>query len=169
MQNGRYILTLVDYSRYATTYILKNKKEMVDRLEAYFKYIRTLFPQRGTFVALRMDAETEFTNAKVRRMLNEMGISLELAETDIHEHNGTAERYNRAQQNKIRVLLFDAGCPNTFSGWASDAVTYIYNRVPHTANGAVTPYEKFHGKRPNVRNIRVFGTLAHMLLPRTKS
>ncbi len=31
MQNVRYILTLVDdYSRYAITYILKNKKEMAD-------------------------------------------------------------------------------------------------------------------------------------------
>ncbi len=79
-----------------------------------------------------------------------------------------AERYNRTHQNKIRALLFDAGFPNTFWGWASDAATYIYNRVPHVANGNITPYEKFYGKRPNVRNIRVFGTLAHTLLPQTK-
>ncbi len=91
-----------------------------------------------------------------------------MAETDIHEHNGTAERFNRTHQNKIRALLFDAGYPNTFLGWASDAATYLYNRVPHTANGDVTPYEKFYGKRPNVKNIRVFGTLAHTLQLRMK-
>ncbi len=134
----------------------------------YFKYIRTLFPQPGRLAALRTDAGTEFTNAKVKKLLKEMGIGLELVETDIHEHNGTAERFNTTHQNKIRVLLFDAGFPNTFWGWASDAATYLYNRVPHTVNGDVTPYEKIFDERPNVRNIRVFGTLAHALLPRTK-
>ncbi len=117
---------------------------------------------------LRTDAGMEFTNARVRKILKEIGIRLELAETDIHEHNGTEERFNRTHQNKIRALLFDAGFPNTFWGWASDAATYLYNRVPHTANGDVTPYKKFYGKRPNVRNIRVFGTLAHKLQLRTK-
>ncbi len=57
LQGGRYILTLVDdYSRHAATYILKNKKETADRLEAYFKYIRTLFPEPGRLAALRTDA-----------------------------------------------------------------------------------------------------------------
>ncbi len=130
--------------------------------------MKTVVPQPGGIAALRTDAGTEFTNAKVRKMLNEKGIRLELAETDIHEHNGTAERYNRTHQNKIRALLFDAGFPNAFWGWASDAATYIYNRVPHTANGDLTPYEKFFGRRPNISNIRVFGTLAHTLQPRTK-
>ncbi len=169
MQGGRYILTLVDdHSRYATTYILRNKKETVEKLRNYFTYVKTLFPQQGRLAALRTDAGTEFTNTKVKRLLDELGIRLELAETDIHEHNGTAERYNRTHQNKIRALLFDAGFPNTFWGWASDAATYLYNRVPHTANNDVTPFEKFFGKRPNIKNIRVFGTLAHTLLPRTK-
>ncbi len=125
LQCGRYILTLVDdYSRHATTYILKNKKETADRLEAYFKYIRTLFPEPGRLAALCTDAGTEFSNARVRKILKEMDIRLELAEADIHEHNGTAERFNRTHQNKIRALLFDAGFPNTFWGWASDAATY---------------------------------------------
>ncbi len=169
LQGGKYILTLVDdYSRYAMTYILKNKKETADRLEAYFKYIRTLFLELGRLAALHTDAGTEFTNARVKKILKELGIRLELAETDIHEHNGTAVRFNRTHQNKIRVLLFDAGFSNTFWGWASDAATYLYNRVPHTVNGDVTPYERFYDKRPNVRNIRVFGTLAHTLQPRTK-
>ncbi len=168
-QNGKYILTLVDdHSRYTMTYILKNKKEMADRLEAYFKYIRSLFPEPGRLAALRTDAGTEFTNAKVRKILKEMGIRLELTETDIHEHNGTAEQFNRTHQNKIRSLLFDAGFPNTFWGWASDTATYLYNRVPHTVNSNVTPYEKFFGNPPNIKNIRVFGTLAHTLQPQTK-
>ncbi len=48
LQGGKYILTLVDdYSRHEASYILKNKKETADRLEAYFKYIRTLFPEPG--------------------------------------------------------------------------------------------------------------------------
>ncbi len=95
MHGGRYILTLVDdYSRFATTYILKNKRETAEKLETYFNYVRTLFPQPGRLAALRTDSGTEFTNAKVRKLLKELGIRLERAETDIHEHNGTAERYN---------------------------------------------------------------------------
>ncbi len=70
--------------------------------------------QPGSLAALRTDTGTEFTNAKVRKLLKEMSIKLELAKTDIHEHNGRAERYNRTHQNKISALLFDAGFPNTF-------------------------------------------------------
>ncbi len=101
-------------------------------------------------------------------MLDKMGIRLELAETDTHEHNGTSERYNRTHQDKIRALLFDAGYPSTFWGWASDAVTYLYNTVPHSANGDVTSYKKFHGKWPNIKYIRIFGALGHTLQWRTK-
>ncbi len=80
-----------DYSRYAMIYVLKNKKETGDRLETYFKYIHTLFLQPESIVALCTDAGTEFTNSKVKKLLNMLGIRLELAEVDVHQHNGMAE------------------------------------------------------------------------------
>ncbi len=58
--NGKYILTLVDdYSRYATTYVLKNKKETKDRLKTYFTYLQTIVTAPGKIAKLRNDAGTE--------------------------------------------------------------------------------------------------------------
>ncbi len=141
------------------TYFLKTKKETVDRLEAYLKYIQTLFLQPSGIAALHTDAGTEFTNTKVKRLLKDWGITLELVETEVHQHNGTAERFNGTHQDKIRALLFDSGFSNTIWGWASDATMYIYNWLLHSANDDYTSYERFHGKRPNVIYLPTFGAL----------
>ncbi len=166
---GKYILTLVDdFSRYASTYVIKNKKETVDKIMDYFTYLRTLFTQPGHMARFRADAATEFVNAKLKRILKEFGIEEELAEAGAHQHNGTAERYNRTHQNRMRALLFDSGYPKTFWGWASDAATYLYNRTPHKANENYTPYEKFHNNRPNLKYLRMFGAVAYTWLPKVR-
>ncbi len=166
---GKYVLTVVDdFSRYATTYVMKTKRETTDRLVNYFKYLKTMFPEPGRIARLRTDGGMEFVNSRLKKFLGEQGITLELAETEAHQHNGTAERFNRTLQNRIRALLIDSGYPVTFWGWASDAATYLYNRTPHTANDNYTPYERFHNKRPNVKYLRMFGARVYTLLPRVR-
>ena len=42
----------------------------------------------------------------------------------------------------------------------------LRNRLPLRGLGAATPYELYHGKRPRVDRLRVFGCDCHRLLPR---
>ena len=43
---------------------------------------------------------------------------------------------------------------------AMHAVEYIYNRVPHSSMKGNTPFESYFGHKPDVSNLRVFGSTA---------
>ena len=43
--------------------------------------------------------------------------------------------------------------------------TYVLNRCPTKALQSITPYEAWHGKKPFVSHLRVFGCLAYALVP----
>ena len=43
--------------------------------------------------------------------------------------------------------------------------TYILNRCPTKALQSITPYEAWHGKKPSIGHLRVFGCLAYALVP----
>lgn len=75
------------------------------------------------------------------------------------DQNGLAERYNRTILERIVAMLADAKLNDTW--WAEAAVTanYVTNRVPQRGK-ETTPYEAFHGKRPDVGHLRVFGCRA---------
>ncbi len=165
----RYLLTMVDdYSRYATVHLLKTKKETATYIKQYLDYIRTRFPRPGQLAMIRTDGGTEFVNKKVTKLLEDFGMTRETSEPYAHQHNGTAERFNRTVQEKIRALLFDAGYPVTFWGHAALAATYLYNRTPHATNNNHTPYELFTGRKPDVKHLRIFGSMAYVHLSGTK-
>jgi hypothetical protein len=42
----------------------------------------------------------------------------------------------------------------------SDDRVYILNRSPTKAHNGMTPYEAWHGRKPSVSHLRVFGCLA---------
>ena len=42
--------------------------------------------------------------------------------------------------------------------------TYVMNRCPTKALQSITPYEAWHGKKPSVAHLRVFGCLAYALV-----
>ena len=44
--------------------------------------------------------------------------------------------------------------------------TYILNRCPTKALHSITPYEAWHGHKPSISHLRVFGCLAYALAPK---
>ena len=59
-----------------------------------------------------------------------------------------------------RALLKQRGMPAIFWGEAVVAAVYILNRSPTKALDDRTPYEAWHGRKPAVSHLRVFGCLA---------
>ncbi|KAG8278585.1 hypothetical protein J6590_108833 [Homalodisca vitripennis] len=60
-------------------------------------------------------------------------------------------------------MLIETGMPESF--WAEAIVTanYIRNRCPSTCIGGKTPYEIWHGKLPDLKHMRIFGSRAYVL------
>ena len=79
--------------------------------------------------------------------------------------NGPAERLNRTLQDKARAGLYECNLPKGLWG---EAVLYSQHsqELLSPAKGQdMTPYENWHGIKPNVRRFGIFGCLAYISIP----
>jgi len=60
-----------------------------------------------------------------------------------------------------RTMLTAANLPLSYWGMALHTACYIINRSPTTALDGLTPYELWTGYKPDVSNLRVFGSIAY--------
>jgi hypothetical protein len=103
-------------------------------------------------------------NITLGKMLRSYGITIEYTTAYTPSQNGIAERLNRTLIQMAKAMLFQANLPQKFWGYAIEAACYIRNRLP-ISPGNVTPYEAFFGKKPNLKDMKVFGCLAYVLKP----
>jgi transposase InsO family protein len=91
------------------------------------------------------------------------------ADEGIHRHysapyspqqNGVVERCNQTVVGMARALLKQRGMLAVFWGETVVTTVYILNRSPTKALEGRTPYEPWHGHKPAVSHVRVFGCLA---------
>ena len=56
--------------------------------------------------------------------------------------------------------------PNKLWAEALLAAVYLYNRTPHSSIGFRTPFEAKYGYKPDVSNVRIWGSLAYKKEPK---
>ena len=64
-----------------------------------------------------------------------------------------------------RCMVKSQVLPHAFWLEAVMCATYVLNRCPTKALQSITPYEAWHGRKPCVAHLRVFGCLAYALVP----
>ena len=64
-----------------------------------------------------------------------------------------------------RCMVKNQFLPHAFWLEAVMCATYVLNRCPTKALQSITPYEAWHGRKPSVAHLRVFGYLAYALVP----
>ena len=63
-------------------------------------------------------------------------------------------------------MLYQSGLAKRYWGEALNAAVYIYNRTPHSGlEGFKTPYEAKYDKKPDISNIRTWGSIAYKRQP----
>ena len=158
--NYRYYITFLDKkSRYLAINLLNSKSDAYKAFEnfkaiaenAKGKRIKEFFTDNGT----------EYINNQFEMALTKYGISHKLTPTYTKEPNGLIERINLTLFNKVRSMLIQSNSPNYLWGEALNAATYLYNRTPHKSLGYKTPYEVYYGIKPNISNIRTWGSQAY--------
>jgi hypothetical protein len=75
------------------------------------------------------------------------------------QQNGVIERRNQTVVGMARALLKQRGMPAVLWGEAVVTAIYILNCLPNKALKGKTPYEAWHGRKPAVSHLRVFGCL----------
>ena len=61
-----------------------------------------------------------------------------------------------------RAMLQSGNLENKYWGYAWLYTTYIKNRTPHSGNiDFRTPFENFFHYRPDISNLRIFGSISY--------
>lgn len=117
---------------------------------------------------LRCDNGGEYTNNEFKNYCKSRGIVMEYVPANSPELNGLSERLNRTFQDKIRSMLLDSGMSSEFWGDVIMVATYLTNRSATEALNGRTPFEKWYHRKPNLSNLRVFGSKAYTHVPKQK-
>lgn len=113
----RFICEFIDdYSHFTMCYIVYGKIEVFEVFKEYYSWARTQFNNEYKIKTLRCDTESEYIN--IKNYCQVEYIEFNLSELSTPQHNGTAERFNRTLQEKVRALLFIGKLPTTFWGLA---------------------------------------------------
>jgi hypothetical protein len=109
---------------------------------------------------LRTDNGGEFTAAEFMSYYADEGVQRHYSASYSPQQNGVVERHNQTVVGMARTLLKQRGMSAAFWGEVVVTVIYILNRSPTKALNDRTPYEAWHGRKPAVSHLRVFGCLA---------
>ena len=77
-------------------------------------------------------------------------------------------RANRTLMETVRCMLHYAGLSVQLWAEALATAVHLKNRSPTSCFGEVTPYERWWKQKPDVSNLRVFGCVAYMHIPKEK-
>ena len=161
---ARYFLVFKDdYSGYATVYFMKKKNEVPALIRLYHAL---LLNQTGYYMhTLRSDnGKGEYVNQENAKWFAENGIRHETSAPHTPAQNGPSERHMLTTMSSVRCVMIESGLPAKFWGEATSYVTFVKNRVL-SRTGKVTPYEYWNNRKPDVTNIRIFGSRAFVRNP----
>lgn len=161
---AKYFVTFVDdHSRMLFLYFVRQKSQVFDVFQDFKALIEN---QTGRKIkVLRTDNEREYLSEDFLIFLSRAGIAQQYSCPETPQQNGRAETVNRRIQDRIRCMLLDSGLGRHF--WAETALMAagIINCTPRRCLNNVTPYEVWHGQRPDLSNLRIFGSrcLVHIV------
>jgi len=113
---------------------------------------------------LRSDNGGEFISFEFTTWLADQGIKQQTSAAHTPEQNGKAERDHRSTVEAARCHLHAIGALLKLWAEAVNHATYVLKRtLAHT--DTQTPYEKWHGRKPDISNLRTFGSVAYFFIP----
>lgn len=156
----RYIVTVLDdYTHFTKVYLMKNKFEVPEIIKQYINEAERELDLKVKKV--RCDNGGEYTEKEFKIWCQRRGIKLDYTIPHSPQLNGKAERLNRSLIEKARALLFQSGLDKEMWGEAVLTATYLMNRLPSKTTGT-TPYELWYKTKPNLANIRTFGSVGYV-------
>nr|GEV81007.1 ribonuclease H-like domain, reverse transcriptase, RNA-dependent DNA polymerase [Tanacetum cinerariifolium] len=120
---------------------------------------------RTTLKMLRTDRGGEFTSNEFTQYCKENGIARQLTAPYSPQQNGVVEIRNRTIMSTTRCMMKATNMLQNFYAEAVKHAIYILNSVPTKALEDITPYEAIKRRKPNLKNLRVFGCIAYAKVP----
>lgn len=164
IRGSRYFLTFKDEATgYRHVYFMKKKSEVYKKFKIFEKMIENKFGRK--MKTLRSDNGREFCNKEMDDYLEKHGIQRETTAPHNPEQNGKAERDNWTIVESARTMIIAKNLSLSLWAEAVNCTVYVLNRTVWTS-GAVTLYEAWTGKTPNLTHLRIFGSDAYVHTPK---
>jgi hypothetical protein len=164
-----YFLLIKDHgSGYRKSHFLKKKSEAADLILQFIALFET--ETKKKVKRIRSDRGGEFDGKEFKRQLAGLGVVQEFTISRSPQQNGVAERDNRTVMEACRSSLYGrnhhVSTVFRLRLWAEAMAHAVYtlNRTL-SRTGTVTPYQKYHGVKPNVSHLREFGMLCYSHVP----
>lgn len=165
----RYMITFLDdYTHFSAVYLMKQKSDAFVCFRKYHSYVTNQL--KKNIVTLICDNGREYCSNEMNRFCTDKGINVKFTIPYTPQLNGVAERLNRTLLERGRALILEAELPKDLWGEAILCATYLLNRSPTTAlTSNKTPSELFYGKKPNLKYLRTFGSVAYKHIPKERA
>ncbi|GJT10462.1 retrovirus-related pol polyprotein from transposon TNT 1-94 [Tanacetum coccineum] len=150
----RYILVIVDdYLRFTWVKFLRSKDETPKFVIKFLKQVQVGLNKTVRFI--QTDNDIEFVNQVLTEFYESVDITHQKSVMRTPQQNGVVERRNRTLVEVTRTMLifFKA----LMFLWAETVATACYTKkrsLIHTHHNK-TPYELVHGKKPDLKFLRV--------------
>ena len=153
-----------DFTHFVVVYLLGAKSEV---FQSFVKYEAMATAKFNLPISrLRCDNGTEFVSTKMMNFLEMKGIVMEPSIRFTPQQNGVSERMGRTIVEKARCMLLGSKLSKNLWTEAVKAATYVVNRCPTAALSGKVPAELWHGRKPDLTKLRVFGCIAYLRLPK---
>ena len=129
---------------------MKSKNEFTAKLKRFIIDVR----RPGT---LDSDGALEFKSKHFSDLCTSNGIKREFSAPYPPEENGKNEQAWGNVTGMTRCMMATAGVPKKFLLFALSTAIYLKNQSVHLAHGK-TPFEMFHGSKPDFSHLHVFGS-----------
>jgi hypothetical protein len=155
----RYFLLLInDLSHYMWVVVLGSTGEAEDAI-MHAQAVAEVECDRKLRV-LCTDNGGEFTVVEFTSYYTDEGVQCHYSASYSPQQNGVIGRCNQTVVGMARTLLKQRGMHAVFWGEAVVMTVYILNRLPTKALNGRTSYEAWHGCKPVVSHVWIFGCFA---------
>ena len=158
--NGSWhVHTFIDYfSRYTWALFIKKKLEVLEKIIELKTLIKNASGKK--IKILRADNEGEYICNDFLHTCSESGIHIQNSFPYTNQQNGVTERKNRSLKEMTTCMLEAKKLDANLWDEAMNPTVYIYKIVPHSSMKGKIHFEAYFGHKPDMSNLRVFGSTA---------
>lgn len=161
---SKYLMLCKDeFSKYRQVAFMKTKDQIPDQVKLLIS--QSILETGNQVLKIVTDNGSEYVNKNLESYYRQRGIIHQRSAPYTANQNGLIERDIRTIKESARTLLNDSKLDKDLWPEAVFCAVYALNRVLNSSSETTTPYELWHGKRPNVKNLRRFGEIAILKKP----
>ena len=162
---SRYTLVFTDdFSCKSWVYFLKSKGETLTKFRHFKNQIET---ETGNPIqVLCSDRGGEYLSDEFSTFCKENGIRRKPIQVHTPQQNGVSKRRNKTIMERAQSISHNNNLPIYLWTEAVSHAVYLINRNPTRANSGETPEERYSGIIPDISNLRIFGCIALVHIPK---